>query len=174
MRVPLYRAGSMVCLCVLVSGCDPAPEGERTYYEEQEVRAEDERFLMEVMTTTDSMDGAIQLVQQQEAPDEFGGTIEEWLAVARREIEGDVMFPRWEGQRKGANRFEVRYTHTVIDYDYNIMRTGYTWEVDTMMKVVNGPKPIDPEELKPKTRTLPSLDSMLEDGDDDDDALNLE
>lgn len=158
-----FKQTARICATIAICGvaaCEPMSDAERSYFESRDFDVEQERQLMQTMTEWNSVDGAIELVKSTPAPEDEEGTIEEWINRERMGIEGDVMFPRWEGLRRGSNRFEVRYTYTVIDFDYNIQKTGYRWDVDTMLKVVNGPEPIDPEELEPKPRRPLTQDAI--------------
>ncbi len=137
------------------TACEPLSESEQRYFEAREFDADQQRELMQTVAEWNSVDGAVELVKATDAPDDEEGSTEDWIERKRAEIRGDVMFPRWEGRRLGSHNFEVRYTHTVIDYDYNIEKSGFTWEVDTMLKMVNGPTPIDPAELEPRPRREP-------------------
>lgn len=151
----------MTLLCVSAFSCGPVSDSEREFWEERERRQESERELLRLMTEANTVESAIELVKQSDAPDGYVGTVDVWLGRQRDAVEGDVLFPRWEGHRIGANRFEVRYTHTIIDYDYNIVRHGFTWEADTMLKIVTGPTKIDPAELEPPARRELPLEEPL-------------
>lgn len=141
------------CSVVLsVTACDPLSEDELRDFEAREFESNEQQALLETAAEWNSVDGAIELVKSSESPEGEEGTITDWIELKRNAIEGDVMFPRWDGRRLGSHRFEVRYTHTVIDYDYNIAKSGYAWEADTMLKVIDGPTPLDPEELDPRPR----------------------
>ncbi len=109
-----------------------------------------------------SIDGAIELVQESPAPDdaEFDGTTLAWIDQLRQEIDHTVMFPNWEGQRKGAHQFTVRYVHIEIDFDYNMEHVGFEWHVDTMLKQVDGPVALVTEELKTDSREIPTLNGL--------------
>ncbi len=145
----------------LLTGCEPLSEGELRDFESREFGRDEQRALLQDAAEWNSVDGAVELVRSFEAPDEEEGTTEEWIRRKREAIEGDVMFPRWDGRRLGSHRFEVRYTHTVIDYDYNIEKSGYAWEADTMLKTVVGPTPLEPAELESRPRR-PSLTEPLD------------
>ncbi len=150
---------------LLMAGCEPMSDSEQRYFESREFDADHQQAMMQSAMEWNSVDGAIELVKATDAPEGEGGTIEEWIQRERAGIQGDVMFPRWEGRRLGTHRFEVRYTHTVIDFDYHIEKSGYAWEVDTMLKAVAGPTVLDPAELEPRARVAPlrePLDETLE------------
>jgi hypothetical protein len=139
-------------LLLLGAGCGERPADTR-YFEERPGGEDSPDALMASMQQLNSIDGAIELVQASPGPDateDDPQTVADWVAEQRSELVGDVMFPKWEGRRLGAHRFEVRYTHTVIDPDYNIQKSGYAWEVDTMVKVVRGPTDLEPTALEPR------------------------
>jgi len=80
----------------------------------------------------------LNLVRENPAPDGQGLT-KEWverLVDARPQ----ALFPRWQVMRRGATRYEVKYTYTLIDSTNQITRVGYTWGVDAALKVVDAPK----------------------------------
>jgi hypothetical protein len=138
---------------VLLLGCSD-PESSSRYFESAEDATElQHQELMRAMTELNSIDGAVDLVRASYHPD-FPETLtmDEWVQAERAAIAGDVMFPKWEGRRHGSHRFEVRYTHTVIDYDYTILKSGYSWDVDTMIKLVKGPHALEPAELDQRLR----------------------
>ncbi len=143
----------------IVAGCGPTYVDDGLYYDEGPGRGTD-REVVRTMSELNSVDAALELVQIAEAPEGYEGSVLDWLAELRDGIDGDVMFPRWDSRRKGANRFEVTYTHTVIDFDYNIFKTGYRWDVDTMLKIVDGPEHILPEDLEPPQRPAPVLEPV--------------
>jgi hypothetical protein len=166
------RSGFTLIACLslwLSAGCDPAPAPEEFYFDESSTDLN--RQIIRTEAEWNSVDGAIQMVQMTDAPDaDFEGNTQQWIDAQRALIEGDIMFPRWEGKRKGANRFEVMYTHTVIDHEYNIVKSGYRWEVDTRIKSVEGPHTIETEDLQPPPRPeIPQLEPLW--GEDEDITL---
>ncbi len=170
-RLQAMRAGlSIVCLGMWISGCGPVADDDVHFIDDRVGSREADRALMRHMTQINSIEGAIELVQMAMAPDDFEGNTKEWVAYRRDRIDGDVMLPQWEGQRKGAHQFEVRYIHTVRDFDYRILKTGYRWQVNTLLKEVDGPEVIDPEDLAPPPRSLPDLKLL----DESDDSFSLE
>ncbi len=149
-----FRQTALIGAVALAFGvaCEPLPESERRYFESRDFDADHQQAMMQTDFEWNSVDGAIELVKITEAPEAEEGTIDEWIRGIRAAIDGDVMFPRWEGRRLGSHRFEVRYTHTVVDSDYTIERFGYAWEVDAVLKTVDGPTALDPAELEPRPR----------------------
>jgi len=92
-------------------------------------------------------DLALQIVR--EAPAEegggatTGGQIEEQTAA----LEGSVMFPRWTARRVGANDYEVRFTFTHIDNQYNMNKTGFSWIVNVAQKTAGPRRVLRPEDF---------------------------
>jgi hypothetical protein len=138
----------------LMLGCSD-PASSTRYFEsaDDEASGGQHQELMRAMTELNSIDGAVDLVRATYHPDfPETMTMEQWVQAERALIAGDVMFPKWDGRRLGSHRFEVRYTHTVIDYDYNIQKSGYSWDVDTVVKIVKGPHPLEPADLDQRLR----------------------
>lgn len=77
------------------------------------------------------------LVHESPAPDGEGNTTE-WV---RRSMDSTVqkLFPRWQVVRRGATRYEVKYTYTVINTTNELTRQGYAWNVDAALKTVGPP-----------------------------------
>lgn len=147
-------------LVLATSGCDPIPEGGVDFVDQRRDASADIFRSSEL----NSVDGAIELVQQAPASEvDFEGSTAEWIANHREQNENTIMFPRWEGQRKGAHHFAVRYSHIEIDFDYNMEHVGYEWQVDTMLKQVSPPVPLTQSEVEsaaPARLPLNGLDSI--------------
>lgn len=166
MQIRRYGLYTVCGAALLLTACEPMSEDEQRYFESREFDADQQQALMQSTMEWNSVDGAIEMVKANDAPDDAEGTILEWVEQKRAAIQGEVMFPRWEGRRLGAHRFEVRYSHTVIDFDYNIDKFGFAWEVDTMLKMVAGPTELGPDDLEPRPRRAvlrEPLDESLED-----------
>lgn len=151
---------SIVLVLCVVAGCGPTTYVDDDLYYAEGPGQETDQDMVRTISEWNSIDAALELVQGAEAPEGYEGTVLDWLAELRDGIEGDVIFPRWDSRRKGANRFEVTYSHTVIDFNYNIFKTGYRWDVDTMLKLVHGPEDIPPEDLEPPQRPMPALEPV--------------
>lgn len=141
-----FRGMVLAGLVLVLVACGPVTEEERAFFEAREEEREQERMFQQKLTEWNSVEGAIEMVRAEPAPGDRDESNEEWIERRRTAVRGEVMFPRWEANRVGANRFIVQYTHTVIDEDYNIERTGFRWDVDTLLKQIEGPVTIDPEE----------------------------
>ena len=138
-------------LAVVVAGCEPVSESERTYFETRDQELEEQRQFMQTMTDANTMENAINMVKKHASPTENTNT-EAWINNALNRLVGDVMFPKWDARRLGPNRFEVMFTYTHIDREYTITRGGYAWEVDTLLKVVSDPRELASADLEPQPR----------------------
>lgn len=85
----------------------------------------------------------VALVQSTPAVD--GLATSNWVHRQLGLVKGEIMFPKWEAQRRGKTRYEVRFTYTLIDPDNRIVKRGYAWSVDAAVQVVDPPREIDPE-----------------------------
>lgn len=141
----------------MLAACGPSPI-EGVDYVEHRHDASSQVFQTSELN---SIDGAIELVQESPAPDsEFSGTTADWIKQLREEIDHTVMFPNWEGQRKGAHQFTVRYVHIEIDFDYNMEHVGFEWQVDTMLKQIEGPIELVIEEDTSGDREMPVINGL--------------
>ncbi len=139
--------GCLISLCA----CAPVTESERAYFESREKEQEQQQAFIHAMAEANSIEGALVMVKEYPAPDESGST-EQWIEREQARLSGDVLFPRWEGLRKGPNKFDVLFTYTHRDQDYNIVKKGYGWEVDTLLKLVTGPRDLDDAEMETRPR----------------------
>jgi len=134
----------------LFGGCNPATDAERAYMEKRQNEAQVRS------TVRQSLDGgteervAIQLVKDAPAPEEEG-TTEAWLRATLDKLKGDVLFPRWQGYRRGREQYEVWFTYTFMRQDGGIEKKGYSWTVDVVLKIVNPPRALTPKELDMRT-----------------------
>jgi hypothetical protein len=53
------------------------------------------------------------------------------------------MFARWSTIRKGAARFEVRHTYSLVDGAGRMYRKGFAWDVDATLGLVGAPRDIE-------------------------------
>lgn len=156
---PTQCSGWLLLIAAIgvLAGCSPMPTADEDFIDHRRDPSADIFRSSEL----NSVDGAIELVQSSPSPDaEFDGVTGAWIEAMRKESENNVMFPRWEGQRKGAHRFTVRYTHIEIDFDYNMNHVGFEWDVDTMLKDVSGPTVLRESELETSTENLPTIDGI--------------
>jgi hypothetical protein len=133
-RAALSAAGVLISL----NFCGCASESETGY---DLVEAYDADFARIEAVSDVSPPEILQLVQEQPAPD-GNGTVADWIERQARSARGQPLFPRWQVQRRGINRFEVRYTFTWIGLDNQIESRGYIWHVDSALNKVQGPKTI--------------------------------
>lgn len=84
----------------------------------------------------------LELVKEQPAP-EGDGTVVEWLQRTLVSPRAQALFPRWTVQRRGASRFEVRFTYTWIDRANQIENRGFRWQVDGALRTVKGPEELE-------------------------------
>lgn len=104
---------------------------------------------------TDEQGEAIRIVRESKAPEGEGRT-EAWLEQRLRAIPGQVLFPHWTARRRGAARYEVRFTYTVLGDDQRIERAGLAWDVDLVLEAARGPRPLSEEELTPARARVPT------------------
>lgn len=74
--------------------------------------------------------------------------VQEWINRKLEESGGQIMFPRWNVRRRGVNQFEVTFTYTVLKEDYSILKAGYVWKVDAVLRLVTAPTPLDEKDLE--------------------------
>jgi hypothetical protein len=148
----IFRPGLAACgvaasLTLLgAAGCSPASDAERAYIEsratEQQQREQMER------TLEGGSESAAAIDMAKRSPAEDGpGTAEQWIERLTAGERGTLLFPRWEGLRRSLNKYEVRYSYTVMNESGNITKKGYAWEVDLMVKTVTGPRDLEAADL---------------------------
>lgn len=140
-QTPGLRFVSAVALILTVAtGCSPQPTLDRsrgTGWEPERLAALDARTAA-VPAVPD--EDVINLVRDHPAPDGQGLT-REWVERVV-DAQAQALFPRWQVARRGATRYEVKYTYTLIDATNQITRVGYTWGVDAALKVVDAPQTV--------------------------------
>ncbi|MDD2236644.1 MAG: hypothetical protein PHP44_13425 [Kiritimatiellae bacterium] len=82
-------------------------------------------------------------------------TVDEWLRGKMENSGGQIMFPRWDVRRKGANKFEVSFAYTVLKEDYSIEKEGYAWRVDTVLRLVSAPTALDEKDMERQSGIRP-------------------
>ena len=92
--------------------------------------------------------GVVAMVQMSPAKD-GGGTMGDWVDRRLKELTGQLMFPRWQAERRGASKFEVQFTFTLIDKENRIVKRGYAWTVDVPLNLVGPPREMEPEYTQP-------------------------
>ena len=91
---------------------------------------------------------ALKIVQDSPASAEEGeATVGQQIEEQTAALEGSVMFPRWTARRVGATDYEVRYTFTHIDNQYNMLKTGFSWVVNVAQKTVGPRRVLRPEDF---------------------------
>jgi hypothetical protein len=127
-------------LTLLAAACAPQTAAERAYFEQKAAEKQELRELKSKLNDTTLKDSdIIGIVSSNAAPDGIG-TIDDWLKRKVGEAEGQVLFPRWKVMRHGSTKFEVQHTFNVIDPQNRIIKRGYQWQVDTVVKLVGNPR----------------------------------
>ena len=143
----LYRAGALLGL--LLAGCgvqDPYERVARPRTSEGEtLMPRDEQSLRAVVMDSANGDEVLAMVKSYPSPEPQIDT-ETWLTKQLQDDPGQVMFPRWEVQKRGANKYEARFTYTHIGTDNRMVKKGLSWNVDAVLKVVSPPRELPPED----------------------------
>ena len=142
------------CALVLaLAGCGYESESERAY---QEAKEKERLALLEqrnALVATVPDQEVLTLVYDTPAPDGSGST-KEWIGRKATDPAVQVLFPRWQVMRRGANRYEVRYTYTFIDATNHLSRMGYAWNVDASLRLVGTPQSMTFKDPQPQGRTF--------------------
>lgn len=125
-----------VVAALLLMGCGPSADTSRVY---QPGAGDDSAPSGPVVTMNET--DVFELVQEQVAP-EGEGTVVNWIDRQLTSPSGQALFPRWQLQRRAANRFEVRFTYTWVERSNEIENRGFVWQVDGSLRTVEGPKEI--------------------------------
>ncbi|MFH0907636.1 MAG: hypothetical protein V1929_02600 [bacterium] len=88
--------------------------------------------------------GVVAMVQMSSAK-EGDGTMGDWVDRRLKELTGQLMFPRWQAERRGASKFEVQFTFTLIDEENRIVKRGYAWSVDVPLNLVGPTRELEPD-----------------------------
>ena len=123
------------------AGCGFGTESERAYFAAREAERLQQLELRDAVVAETPEVEVLSLVTDDAAPD-GSGTTGDWVKRAANETGGQLLFPRWQVDRRGANRYEVKYTYTLIDSTKHLSRRGFLWNVDTALKVVGKPHPL--------------------------------
>lgn len=154
-RTILVSAAS--ALTLLLVACAPQTAAERAYFEQKAAEQQERRDLKSRLTDNTLKDtDIIGIVSSNAAPDNIG-TIDDWLKRRVGEAEGQVLFPRWKVVRHGTSKYEVQYAYSVIDPQNRIVKRGYQWQVDTILKLVGNPRDIVYAE-QPTASEAPSVE----------------
>lgn len=134
----LLRAAACLLLAGGLAACGYQSESERAYFSVRESERQRLREQRDVIVAAVPDKEVLDLVMEQPAPDEVGKT-SDWVAREANAHDGQLFFPRWQVNRRGANRYEVRFTYTVINQTNHLLRRGYSWNVDSALKLVGAP-----------------------------------
>ena len=135
------RALALGCLFFGGVGCGYYTESERAYYANREAERLQQQDQRNALVATLPNQEVLDLVYETDAPDGIGKT-KGWATREVEALSGQVLFPQWLVARRGASRYEVRFTYTFIDATNKMARRGYAWTVDTALKLVDAPVPI--------------------------------
>ncbi len=149
----LNRVALVLVLGACCSGCGYDTDSERAFFdadEKERLRKQSQRDTIVAMVPDKEI---LELVRESEAPDGRGKTID-WVAREAGVGSGQLLFPRWQVSRRGANRYEVKYTYTFIDATNHLSRRGHTWNVDAALKLVGQPTTVALSEPVRQGRTF--------------------
>ena len=124
---------------LLLGACAPTTEREKEYFEQREAEREARESLRSKLIDPVRDVDVIAMVSTSAAPDKVGSTAE-WVNRNLNQLGGQVMFPRWRATRQGSNKFDVRFTYTIIDERNSMTKKGYSWSVDTVLNMVGPPR----------------------------------
>ncbi len=137
---------------LFLPGCSPETEQEREYFEQRAAERQERERLAEALQGGTRHAEAIRMVQESKST-ESGQTVSSWITSLQEGRTEDVLFPRWDATARGANRFRVTYTFTLMDDDYRIEKKGYKWDVDLVLNIVSGPDPMPIEQPSDRSAT---------------------
>lgn len=134
----------MACVAAFFAvACTPGDSRERasrTRTQDGEfLRPRDEESLRAVVQDGANNDEVMAMVKKNPSPDPQIDT-DTWLTKQLHDDPGQVMFPRWEVQKRAANKYEARFTYTYIGTDNRMVKKGLIWNVDAVLKVVSPPR----------------------------------
>lgn len=134
-------------------GCSRSRPSEKVKRMSWEAPARDRTEAREAVMPAVPDEDVLTLVRESPAPDGNGLT-QDWV-MRTQDPMSQLLFPRWQVTRRGATRYEARFTFTLIDSTNQISRLGYAWNVDAALKIVDAPKPFTHQE--PTVRSGRSL-----------------
>ncbi len=165
---PGFAAAGLAFLAV--AGCSPATDAERAYMESRAGERQQREQMQRTLDGVSEDAAAIDMAKDSPAKD-GPGTAEQWIEQLTAREQGHLMFPRWEGVPRSLNKYEVRYTYTVMSESGSITKKGYAWDVDLMLKAVTGPRELDAADLaarsaayvpRPRPESLPEKPQIEE------------
>jgi hypothetical protein len=146
------RAWAAAAAGLWLAACAPQSEREREYFRQQEAeRAERETLKLAIVESAKDTD-VIQMVKQS-ASMRANLDTGVWVDQQMAQIQGQVIFPRWEVVRRGSSKYEARYSYTLLDADNNMAKRGWRWDVDIMLKIVSPPRDIVMEDSTHRKRS---------------------
>ncbi len=141
-----------------LAACAPQTAAERAYFEQKQEEIEAKQSLKNKLIQTTLKDtDIINMVSSNAAPDSLGNT-DDWIKRQIGSIEGQILFPRWKVLRHGETKYEVQYAFSVIDEQNRIVKRGYAWDVDAIIKVVTLPREMKFTEQAPVS-IAPTIDN---------------
>ncbi len=140
-------------LAALLLGCSPPTESERAYFEAREAERMEREEMKRTLTATLPDQELLELVQEQPSPNGVG-TMRDWVNWKTSELKGQVLFPRWLVTRRGASKYEVRYSFTWIDPTNHITNRGFFWTVDGGLKLVSEARELQVVDQSPRARSF--------------------
>jgi hypothetical protein len=134
----------------LLLACSPQEGYERMLKERAKKEGEpttprDEEALRSVVQESANSEVVLAMVKNYPSPDPQI-TTETWLARHLHDQPGQIMFARWGGLRRGANKYDVTFTYTEIGADNRMVKRGMMWSADTVLKVVSAPRDLPKED----------------------------
>lgn len=152
-RIRPFPGWSGLLLVLALSGCGAQTDSERSYFAAREAERLQQQELRNAVVSIVPDQEILSLVFSNAAPDGMG-TTKDWVDRLASSQSGQILFPRWQVARRGANRYEVRYTYTRIDVTNNLTRGGFSWNVEAALKLVDEPNTLTIAEPILKGRTF--------------------
>ncbi|MFT5121971.1 MAG: hypothetical protein ACI9TH_000499 [Kiritimatiellia bacterium] len=155
LRRMLIGASLLTILC----SCTPVTEREQEYLDSQKEEKEKEDAFGKKLDAGAEQAEMIKKVQEKERPD--GLTNEEWLNrhMAGEARVGTIPVDDWVATELSANNFEVRYTYTLLNRNYEPTKKGMAWKIDSVLERVIGPRILTPEELGGRGKRVGKMQS---------------
>ena len=135
-------------LMILAAGCgqsDPNPQMDMDVLEKHPPE-----MVKATLVEKAKDEDVILLVKTRAAADGKSST-EVWVEQQVDTVKGQVMFPKWEVQRRTSYKYDVTYSYTLIQENNVIVKQGYRWSVDMMSKTVSSAEIWNPEIPSVKT-----------------------
>jgi hypothetical protein len=140
------RLAALMLLGALCPACKPMSEKEKAYFDARDAERRELQTVRDALTDSSLDSEVITMVKESAAPD--GGTTEDWIKYTTTSAGGTVMFPEWTVSRRALNKFDVRFTFTLIDASNRITQSGFSWQVDTILRSVGPPREVTPNDSR--------------------------